>query len=693
MNRFSIAALLWGTAVAVVIALTAALGEGGVLAAGDSPAGGFYYASAWDTSRDRYLLHGGADGTTVSRELWAYSPATDAWTLVSGNGPARSTHSGAVDPASGNFYIFGGTAESVVYNDLWRWDGTVWATLDPSGDAPAPTALAATTWDTTNRQLLVFGGYAGDFRVQQNFDALYAYRPATNTWVHLQPENAGPGARQAASAVWDPVRQQMLIFGGWDFGSGSSMFSDLWAYAPATNRWTQLKQGMGSGPATPENPIPGRFRHAAAWDPGRERMIVFAGCCGGGVEFPNDTWAYYPADNRWEQITPGGERVPGRNRVSGAWDPVRERLIVFGGIGECFVRSDLWAYSARTGRWDQLALGALDPLARMGHSLVWDGGNGRALMFGGCNAQTYTNDVWEMHPATAQWTLVSAHGKKPQGRYEHSAVWDDTQQRMLVFGGASESGKLGDLWSFVPNTGTWTKLTPAGLSPAPRFGQGGAWDPLRRRMLMYGGEHDAGFFGDLWAFNSDSGAWTDLHPTGNGPPPLQHPVLVYDTSHDQLIVYSGWSRNQQFEKQYPRDIWIYRPGPNSWRHIPPEGAWPQHLDRTSAAWDAQTGRMHVFSGLADEGISHLSDELWSFEPTAGTWARVQPSGSWPPARYGLATVFAEGQLIVLGGYSDRPLRDLWAWRPGTRAWVTGAAIAPPRPPMPFRVGLPFVGTE
>lgn len=50
----------------------------------------------------------------------------------------------------------------------------------------------------------------------------------------------------------------------------------------------------------------------------------------------------------------------------------------------------------------------------------------------------------------------------------------------------------------------WVRWGNAG--PAGRVGQGVAYDPLRRRIVLYGGAADGGqaFFTDIWEFDGTS---------------------------------------------------------------------------------------------------------------------------------------------------------------------------------------------
>src|SRR5262249_47918538 len=136
---------------------------------------------------------------------------------------------------------------------------------------------------------------------------LWAYRPGNNTWLQLGPTGGPPAGRSGHTAIWDPGNAQMLVFGG----NNGSVLNDLWAYRPASNSWVPLSLG-GGGPAA-------RDLHTAVWDASNAQMLVFGGRNSGG-NWLNDLWAYRPASNTWGALSPTGGPPPVRYLHAAAWD-------------------------------------------------------------------------------------------------------------------------------------------------------------------------------------------------------------------------------------------------------------------------------------------------------------------------------------------------------------------------------------
>jgi len=319
--------------------------------------------------------------------------------------PARRDAFGAAwDPGADALYVFGGRTDSGTSNDLWRWDAQ------------------------------------------------------SNTWANLNPTGGPPPARTGCTAVWDTSAGILLVFGGAKQTSGEELLDDLWRYSPATNSWTQLSPSGG--------PPPSRYSHGAIWDALNSQMLVFGGY-GAGVR--NDLWSYRPGANTWSEVSPAGSTPPpARTTFGSAWDG--SGMVIFGGNPVTgFLLNDLWRYSVTANSWAQLNPSGGLPSARNGPTLVWNPLSGSLLMFGGFNWQSgHLSDLWSYAVTTNAWAQMYPTGGPPLPRAFHEAVWDDANNRMLVFGGYSYShGLFNDLWAVAIPSGA----PVGGVAELPEVGE------------------------------------------------------------------------------------------------------------------------------------------------------------------------------------------------------------------------------
>jgi len=68
-----------------------------------------------------------------------------------------------------------------------------------------------------------------------------------------------------------------------------------------------------------------------------------------------------------------------------------------------------------------------------------------------------------------------------------------------VFGGGDKDrAKLADLWSLELDGLTWRQESPTGRAPSGRSGAAMVADPSDSRLLLFGGQTRSGALGDLW---------------------------------------------------------------------------------------------------------------------------------------------------------------------------------------------------
>jgi len=292
-----------------------------------------------------------------------------------------------------------------------------------------------------------------------------------------------------------------------------------------------------------------RSEHAGIYDPVGNRVIIYGGSfavpinCGFPTPtFESEVWAYDIACDSWKQLGLGGGTGPGgRVRHMTAYDSTRHQMVVFGGrfragsSGNYTLYNDLWAFDLASETWSNVPLAAATaPSARVNGAFVYDPTGDRLLLFGG-NASTsgafYQSlaDVWEYSYATQTWSQLSPTGQSPASRLFTGALWDDSRQWLVVFGGADETAfnqdvqYFGDLWGLDFSSGSpaWAELDAAStFAPKGRFWGGLVRDEVNDRYVMFGGHDngaiapDVGNSNDLWTFDPNSLEWF-MHTEGD----------------------------------------------------------------------------------------------------------------------------------------------------------------------------------
>lgn len=230
-------------------------------------------AAAYDPARDVLVIHGGLQGQTNLDETWQWDGQT--WTRAAAIGPgAREGALMVYDSALATMILFGGsTPDLEIHGDTWEWDGQAWTQVSDTG--PAPRFPGGMVYDPARGQTLLYSGHfadsTGDF---VNYDDLWAWDGSA--WNEIIVEGATPGHRTHAGFVYDPVTEKVLLI-----GSGSDTFlSDIWAWDGTT--WEEI----------PASDTPARSGHNVAYDPTRDRFVLFGGVDRPGGEALDDSWEW-----------------------------------------------------------------------------------------------------------------------------------------------------------------------------------------------------------------------------------------------------------------------------------------------------------------------------------------------------------------------------------------------------------------
>jgi hypothetical protein len=166
----------------------------------------------YDVARRVTVLFG---GTPSDSATWIWNGST--WTMRSGpSGPsAFAWPAAAYDAARGRIVAFGGSLNNSAVDTTWEWDGTAWTEVATTGPKPGPLVGAAMAYDPIRREVILFGGFVAGF---QATDETWAWDGTV--WRKLDPLLV-PKARARHAMMWDPARQRIVMLGGWSPLPGS----------------------------------------------------------------------------------------------------------------------------------------------------------------------------------------------------------------------------------------------------------------------------------------------------------------------------------------------------------------------------------------------------------------------------------------------------------------------------------------
>jgi len=614
------------------------------------------------------------------------APATDgSWEkLLPPTG--RTDHTAIYDPVRHRMVVFGGYRRDAPthMNDVWELsldEDPTWTELTPSGAPPSGRRNHTAIYDPVRDRMIVFGGFVASPPYYQNDVWALSLGPSPE-WTQLIPSGTPPGGRRSHTAVYDPVRDRVIIYGGYVDGSPNYR-GDVWALSLEPNpAWTEI---VPSG-----TPPSARAEHAAIYDPGQDRMVVIGGSDG---TYRNDAWALTLGPSpAWTEIVPSGSPPTPRAEHTAIYDPVQERILVFGEWDNQFALVNEVASLSLAGSpsWTELAPTGTRTSGRWGHTAVYDPVDGRMIVFGGF--PNFANDVWAFSlSGSAQWDELEPLVTAPAGRWYHPAIYDPIRDRMVVSGGYPQN--VHDVWTLsLGGQPVWTRLTPAGTPPTGRKNHTAIYDPIRDRMVIFGGfltyPDSVGMLlyqNDVWALSlGESPAWTEIVPTGTLPGTRDEHSAIYDPIQDRMIVFGGHAGSHNYN-----DVWALSLGAEpAWTQLFPAGTPPVPRRRHNGILDPLRNQMVVFGGFDTAELSCLND-VWTLSLGENPeWTELFPTGTPPSARGRQAAIHdpIRDRMVMSGGYdcSPRFKNDVWELSLGSSpAWTQ---LLPPETPPGVRGG-------
>ncbi len=313
----------------------------------------------------------------------------------------------------------------------------------------------------------------------------------------------------------------------------------------------------------------------------------------------------YLSPNWVKATTPSSP--PGTSQGIMVFDEKRNEVVHFGGL------KTAGGYSNETWTWNGLAwtkrTPATSPSARFRAAAAWDPVSERVIMFGGDTGSTFLRDVWAWNGST--WAAVTTSGPNglPDYRVNSAMAYDYQRQAMVVFGGRNVVGELNDTWKLA--NGVWTQIQANGAAGAPpaRYAMGLAYSPSNSQLVMFGGIDDPCtancLFGDTWTLGATASSWTQANPS-HVPPARGAPSMTYHPGLQAVTMFGGINKDSGTAVVL-NDTWAWTG--SDWSQATgiaaPEGRAGAMLAATNA------GQAVLFGG--EKVTGQRFDETWTYD--------------------------------------------------------------------------------
>ncbi|HEY6196845.1 MAG TPA: T9SS type A sorting domain-containing protein [Candidatus Eisenbacteria bacterium] len=346
----------------------------------------------------------------------------------------------AVDTRRRRLVMLGGQDDALVVLPAVQWfdiSTGQWTTSD-APLAPEARGHYVVAYDHPRDRVLIFGGYRATSYTWLN--DLWARTSRDGRWHRVEVAGTPPPERVDATLVEDPGRDRMLLLGGW-LGHPSSV--EVWALEhPGSPEWAQL---------SPSGDAPDRV-DGAVLDEARDRLVVHGAAA---QPFSVGEWELTLGSTpHWRRLPVVGAAAP--PQLCGfALDRARGRALSFGGYPSSLDRTisydTVWGFrlDADSVRWERLSDRNERLASEFGAyfnrgSIVVDPVRDRLVSFGGYGAGGYGNpfletrssDIATAFPLSgpARWLDLDPVEGGPPPTSEKPIVYDPVRDAFLVFG-------------------------------------------------------------------------------------------------------------------------------------------------------------------------------------------------------------------------------------------------------------------
>ena len=310
------------------------------------------------------------------------------------------------------------------------------------------------------------------------------------------------------------------------------------------------------------------------------------------------------------------------------------------------------------------------PPAMIYHSALYEPSAQRVLIFGGNSKHGINGDVKNVFAYDAPnrvWETPRAFDANPAWKNAMSPAYDEESERILIF------NVEGETWAYDFETDAWELMEPDS-APAGRCGHKTAYDSESDIVIMYGGFKCTSpmdpIMNETWAYDYNSNTWTALSTTPTGR--IYHEI-AYDSESDRIIMWGG----RPHEELTDVDIWAYDYNSDTWTSYPTENGPTQRSTYFTMNYIPELDRIVIIGGVkltSAFGGDFVSD-VWEYDFNNNSWEMVEADVPLPPlAKHVTAYDVDMGLIFLFGGsreilYENENISaEFWSYDPVTHVW-------------------------
>lgn len=185
------------------------------------------------------------------------------------------------------------------------------------------------------------------------------------------------------------------------------------------------------------------------------------------------------------------------------------------------------------------------------------------------------NMTFTYAPLTRRWDTLPVH-EHPNGTTPYNDAWngehflkwgsicyDAYNHEVVLLGGGGidqPQGSPGGTWTFSPAANLWTKLDLV-EQPGPRAHSPMAYDPVNRKIVLFGGDHLDCLMNETWVYDCVTRTWSKKNPAMRPRPRAGH-ALVYLPKSGKIVMLGGYRYEANQAAEF--EMWTYDVSADAW---------------------------------------------------------------------------------------------------------------------------------
>ncbi|OMJ80570.1 hypothetical protein SteCoe_19167 [Stentor coeruleus] len=455
-----------------------------------------------------------------------------------------------------------------------------------------------------------------------------------------------PSRTTAAAAVYDPVKNRIITFGGFNYQL-NSVSSALNSFSLETLTWEEI--------APHSKVVPSGLESTKLYLRADRKLFVFYGSGTSGTS--NEIYCFDLLTFLWSVQGTTGDTVLGRDHFAFTSYEYKGNnyVAIYGGLTQFSIEMDLYLINIDTFVAKKISkdikIYNQRPGLRISATLVYR--NGYLYMYGYIRIalafDAYQSGIYAYSLEDDLWTLLK-NDIEPEERFLHTSyIYED--EMYVIFGGRVDSTNMSrDIWKYSFVNSNWTLIK----NNIEEFRVEAATVQIGSKIYFLYGRKDVTIYNTIVAIDLGTNPIdiSTISPLYDAPLKRVHHCSF--TINTYIYVFGGLYEYGI----YLNDLWRYDILLDYWMPVSTLGEAPS--PRARFACTKSTGNSFaIYGGTNGDDIY---DDLYFFQEAYMTWIKASVTGDSPSPRHSSCMTYNNYKYYILGGQDlEKGFNELWIY--------------------------------